>query len=428
MTKCHCCHPISGVPSSSNSIDLDDQDDELMSRSAPSLNSNHVSNHSSYNSATSKVTFDSVSIGSSGNPTLTSSANISRHHETNWVRVVERNLAYLRVQLEDFFASRTGPDSSIFVPIICGSILLLYFVNLLTRPDVSGKNEDNDGETDPAFEKNVPVLVKFFTISPGQLLFPYNWLWSALSVLTYPFIELYFYQVVIDILVVSLSTTLIDPLWGKKELLVFFLSINVAVGILSVIHYIVIYAVKGDAVYLYGVKIYGLTGYCAAVCVSIKQLLPDSVIVATAWGKVKNNNMPLASLTVAFLLYLLNLTSGVSVITFFYGSITSWIYLRFIQYHPTNGTRGDLSESFAFATFFPNVLRPLVSLIADSLYTFLVKIKVCPDYASSAQYQSVRVLSNRLTDNFKLPVRRPGHKYHPSGDYEHLNQPRVETL
>ena len=80
---------------------------------------------------------------------------------------------------------------------------------------------------------------------------------------------------------------------------------------------------------------------------------------------------------------------------------------------------GDLSDAFAFATFFPNVLQPLVRLISNPIYCFLVRMHVCPDYAGSP---SVRVLSERLTDNFKLPIRSRAHKYHPSGDYEHLQQ------
>lgn len=143
--------------------------------------------------------------------------------------------------------------------------------------------------------------------------------------------------------VLTLSTTLIDPLWGRKELVRFFLSINVMVGILTTAHYIVVYSIKGDAVYLYGVRIYGLTGFLAAVCVTVKQLLPDSVVFHSSLGKFKNDHIPIFGFLLAYVLYLLNLTSGVSVLTFFYGLITSWIYLRYYQFHPTNGTRGELS-------------------------------------------------------------------------------------
>jgi len=342
--------------------------------------------------------------------------------ESNFVRVIERNVEYIRGHFDEFFSSRTGPGTSLFVPVICCTILILYIINTIAWHRSESRSDPSVDDGDPAFDKHLPALVKLLTISPGSLLIPYNWLWTGLSILTYPVVELYFYQVLMDIVVVTLSTTLIDPLWGRKELYRFFLFVNIVVAVLTTSHYIVIYAWKGDAVYLYGVTIYGLTGYIAAVCVTVKQLLPESVVFATSIGKFKNNHIPISSLLFSWILYLLNLTSGVSVITFFYGTITSWIYLRFLQFHPTNGTRGDLSDGFAFATFFPNVLQPLASLLANALYSFFVRIKVCPDYAGSPAYQSVRVLSERLTDNFRVP-RRNQHKYHPSGDYEHLHQP-----
>lgn len=398
-----------------------------MDSGRPAENSPSTSITVEGSSRNTSISDGSTLIGSS------SHANLANHNRTPslgsqkdvpFLKRAERNLLYLKDQLEQFCATRTGPGASAFVPIVCGSILLLYLVNLLSRHEI--KEDSKRGEIDPAFAENVPLLVKWFTLTPGYVLSPRHWIWSIVSMITYPFIELYFYQVVLDVVVVSLSTTLIEPLWGKRELVTFFAVINVSVAIFTMVHYTIIYTVKGDAVYLYGVKIYGLTGYLAAICVTVKQLLPDSVLISTSLGKMKNDNVPLAALSVSLLLYLFNLTSGVSVITFSYGLISSWIYLRFFQFHPTNGTRGDMSDSFAFATFFPNVLQPLVSLICDTVYSFLVRIKFCPEH-ESRQYQSVRVLSERLTDNFRLPVRNK-HKYHPSGDYQHLHSPRVETL
>lgn len=389
--------------------------------------------------------------GSLGNSSGVNSQSSSWSHSSsfhpvppsqeNFVRVIERNIDYIKEKFDEFCSTQNTPGSSLFVSVISGTILVLYIINTIAwslnesnaasisssssslPADAASIHGSSNTGVDPAFDQHLPVLVKWLTISPGDLLIPYNWLWTGLSILTYPFIELYFYQVLIDIIVVTLSCTLIDPLWGRRELVRFFLVVNVTVGILSTAHYILIYAAKGDAIYLYGVTIYGLTGYLAAVCVSVKQLLPDSVVFSTALFKFKNNHIPLASFIFSWILYILNLTSGVSVITLFYGLIVSWIYLRFIQFHPTNRTRGDLSDGFSFYTFFPNVLQPLVFLISTLVYSAAVKCKIIPNYAStnSPQYASVRMLSERLTDKFKIPnSMRKSHKYHPSGDYEHL--------
>ncbi|NXH19843.1 TM115 protein, partial [Bucco capensis] len=49
--------------------------------------------------------------------------------------------------------------------------------------------------------------------------------------------------------------------------------------------------------------------------------------------------------------------------------------LRFYQRHSRG--RGDMSDHFAFATFFPEILQPIVGLVANMVHSILVKVKVC---------------------------------------------------
>ncbi|NXK56965.1 TM115 protein, partial [Chauna torquata] len=55
--------------------------------------------------------------------------------------------------------------------------------------------------------------------------------------------------------------------------------------------------------------------------------------------------------------------------------LSSWVYLRFYQRHSRG--RGDMSDHFAFATFFPEILQPVVGLVANLVHGLLVKVKVC---------------------------------------------------
>ncbi|NXN17360.1 TM115 protein, partial [Indicator maculatus] len=55
--------------------------------------------------------------------------------------------------------------------------------------------------------------------------------------------------------------------------------------------------------------------------------------------------------------------------------LSSWVYLRFYQRHSRG--RGDMSDHFAFATFFPEILQPVVGLVANVVHSILVKVKVC---------------------------------------------------
>lgn len=195
---------------------------------------------------------------------------------------------------------------------------------------------------------------------------------------------------------------------------------------MSCLHYILIYTITTDASQLFSTRIHGLSPFCASMAVTVKQMLPQSVLLTTSVGKLKNDDIPLTSLVLALIAYFLNLIEGESVVMFFYGLILSWIYLRFFQLHEHHNrvsgaqnrsqSRGDLSDSFAFYTFFPNVLRPIVAVFADILYGLFVKIGLCPDLSSGQHYQTYRLLSERLTNDIN------------NTNNTTIQSPRVETL
>ena len=91
-----------------------------------------------------------------------------------------------------------------------------------------------------------------------------------------------------------------------------------------------------------------------------------------------------------------NTTSGVvfgtdtALVLAWLGFLTSWIYLRFYKRHlellnPAiggNELRGDASETFAFASFWPDAVQPAVAAISDSLYNALVALRVCTPFSA----------------------------------------------
>ncbi len=42
-----------------------------------------------------------------------------------------------------------------------------------------------------------------------------------------------------------------------------------------------------------------------------------------------------------------------------------------------NGSKGDLADSFAFHTFFPNVVQPPIALVCGAIFAVLVRLRVC---------------------------------------------------
>ncbi|KAF1884633.1 hypothetical protein Lal_00028515, partial [Lupinus albus] len=53
------------------------------------------------------------------------------------------------------------------------------------------------------------------------------------------------------------------------------------------------------------------------------------------------------------------------------GTYISWIYLRYWQTKPETKHRGDPSEDFAFSTFSPEILRPVIDPIASIFHRML---------------------------------------------------------
>lgn len=73
-----------------------------------------------------------------------------------------------------------------------------------------------------------------------------------------------------------------------------------------------------------------------------------------------------------------------------FGFMTAWIYLRFFRLSPSLSStatgedsfvRGDASDTFSFAHFFPEPLQVPVGLLADQVYNALVAFRVCTPFS-----------------------------------------------
>ena len=69
--------------------------------------------------------------------------------------------------------------------------------------------------------------------------------------------------------------------------------------------------------------------------------------------------------------------------------MSSWTYLRFYKKQPdfaetsTGGAtlRGDASETFAFAYFFPDAVQPPIRAVSENVYNLLVTLKLCTPFS-----------------------------------------------
>jgi hypothetical protein len=129
----------------------------------------------------------------------------------------------------------------------------------------------------------------------------------------------------------------------------------------------------------------------AGFLVSFKQLVPEHT-VAIAKGLIR---MRVKHFPAIFLLA--NTISGVALGTetamflAWFGFFTAWVYLRFYRISPSMSSaatgdgsviKGDASDTFSFAHFFPEPLQTPLGQIGDQLYNTLIALKVCTPFSA----------------------------------------------
>lgn len=167
-----------------------------------------------------------------------------------------RNLPYLTQQFKALLGNTSPAVKFICIVTICGYIL--------------------------SFSE---TSIKVLSVTPGYLLPPSFWIWTAL---TFCFIELHLWEVLVDVITVGLCGKLIEPLWGQMEMLTFFGIVNLGIAILSSLYYLLLYTCTKNTDILFNVHIHGLAGYVAGVSVAVRQIMPDHSIVRTPMGKFTN--------------------------------------------------------------------------------------------------------------------------------------------
>ncbi|CAF1380847.1 unnamed protein product, partial [Didymodactylos carnosus] len=221
-----------------------------------------------------------------------------------------------------------------------------------------------------------PQCVRALAVIPGKIMPPNFWIWT---ILTHSFIEIHLWHTCLDVIVVFLYSKMIEPLWGTKELLSFYFLVTIPNAIFATCIYFIIYMVTFNEEYLFERPIYGLASFVGAYCVVIKQIMPDTVLISTPFMKLKQDHIPLLIILISTILYVINAVPIHFLIMLSFGIFISWTYLRFFQFHK-NGTRGDQSNTFSFASFFPPPIQPFISVLANTIFEIFVRVKICKPF------------------------------------------------
>ncbi|KAJ9321950.1 hypothetical protein DTO027B5_7801 [Paecilomyces variotii] len=227
--------------------------------------------------------------------------------------------------------------------------------------------------------------VPYLTLIPARFIF-YPW-----TLLTATFVEQNIFTVILNAATLFYGGKYLERAWGSREFGKFIVIVALVSNAVTVLLYLIWDSFDGD-------HLRGRTPICGGVAlqgaflVAFKQLVPEhTVTILRGVIKVRVKHFP-------SLFLLLNTISGVAfgtdtaAVLAWVGLLTSWTYLRFYKRQPDLsgtstsglGIKGDASETFAFAGFFPDAAQPAISLVADKIFDILVSVKVCTPFSDEA--------------------------------------------
>ena len=137
--------------------------------------------------------------------------------------------------------------------------------------------------------------------------------------------------------------------------------------------------------------IQGSVALQGAFLVAFKQLVPEhTVTILKGIIKIRVKHFPaifLAANTISGLV----VGTDTALVLGWVGFFTSWTYLRFYKKQielsgsSTGGPaiKGDASETFAFAYFWPDVVQPPIAAVTDGVYNALVAMRIITPFSAA---------------------------------------------
>ncbi|KAM4722046.1 transmembrane protein 115 [Rhinophrynus dorsalis] len=235
--------------------------------------------------------------------------------------------------------------SSVLVKCLWGAVLLLYLLSFW-------------------FD-----TARALAVTPGWLLPPNFRVWT---VVTHGLVEIHVWDVIANLLLTLGAGRRLEPLWGAPELLLFYGVVNIAVAVLGSFCFLTAYAATSHLYFLFDARIHGFPAFAGAVLVAHKQTTGDGQIEPQWWLRALPQ-LVFLGLTV---LSATGLVPGRMFVAYTLGMLSGWVYLRFYQRHSRG--RGDMSDHFSFASFFPGPMQPAATIIGNLTHAALVKMRLCP--------------------------------------------------
>lgn len=202
-----------------------------------------------------------------------------------------------------------------------------------------------------------PSTIEYLALVPGKTV-PFAW-----NLVTAGYLEHSVFGLVLSIIGLLFSGKLLEPIWGSREFFKFIIVVNIFTSISVFVTTIFLYYITRMESFLY-TPLYGFHGVLSGFLVGVKQIMPDQEMTLFYVLKLRAQWLPSLLVLVSIIVSILATESTTYLPFIIFGTYGSWLYLRYIQKKPETNLKGDPSDEFAFSTFFPEIMRPIVDAIA----------------------------------------------------------------
>jgi membrane associated rhomboid family serine protease len=194
---------------------------------------------------------------------------------------------------------------------------------------------------------------------PGRTL-PCVW-----NLFTAGLVERQIAQLALSVVSLLVLAKIIEPVWGSKEFALFLAVVNLWSGLGTFVLLYILYAVQQNGQLLFS-EYGGFHGNLAGLLVALKQVMPENEVTLFGFVKLKIKHLPVLYVVLSTVASAV-LGGALNTVPFIlFGAYAAWVYLRFFQQKPDLALKGDPSDEFRFASFFPEMVQPPIDAIAGS--------------------------------------------------------------
>ncbi|KAK8107830.1 eukaryotic integral membrane protein-domain-containing protein [Apiospora kogelbergensis] len=246
------------------------------------------------------------------------------------------------------------------------------------------------GAIDPGRQVKSEIVVEWLTLVPQLSLF-YPW-----TFVTTTLVESNIFTLSIAGFTLFHGGRYLERAWSSREFAKFLLVVSLIPNFLCFLVLVMLFTLTRNERWTL-TTVAGTIPLQISFLVAFSQLVPaHTVTLFRGILSMRVPKFPLIYIGAVTVLSLTPLLTSASLFLALFAFLTSWTYLRFYKTvfpdldssQPTS-MRGDASETFAFAEFFPGPVKPFVAALSEQIFNALVAMRVCtpftPGDASTGQ-------------------------------------------